>query len=130
LPTTLALITTTFAEGGDRNRALGVFGAVSGSSGAIGVLLGGVLTQYLSGQWVLFVNVPIGLVVLALTPRLLAETRTNISGGFDVLGGVTVTVGMTALVCGFVSAAQRGGVRRSSPTRCGGCGTARRVRRY
>jgi predicted MFS family arabinose efflux permease len=67
-----------------------------------------VLTQYLSGQWVLFVNVPIGLVVLALTPRLLAETRTNISGGFDVLGGVTVTVGMTALVYGFVSAAQRG----------------------
>jgi predicted MFS family arabinose efflux permease len=95
-------------EGEERNRALGAFGAVSGSSGAIGVLLGGMLTQYLNWQWVLFVNVPIGLLVLALTPRLLAETRNTTSGGFEILGAVTVTAGMTALVDGFISAAQPG----------------------
>jgi EmrB/QacA subfamily drug resistance transporter len=108
LPTTLSIITTTFAEGAPRNRALGVFGAVAGSGGAVGVLAGGLLTQYLGWQWVLFVNVPIGPVVLAFAPRLLVESRSGQAGTFDVAGAVTVTAGLTALVYAFVAGAQDG----------------------
>src|SRR5213080_1856582 len=74
-PAALSIITTTFAEGAERNRALGVWGAVAGAGGASGVLLGGVLTTGLSWRWVLFVNVPIGLVCAALAPRLIGESR-------------------------------------------------------
>ena len=75
-PAALSIITTTFADGEERNRALGVWGAVAGAGGAAGVLLGGILTSGLSWRWVLFVNVPIGIVLCAcLAPRLLCESR-------------------------------------------------------
>ena len=72
-PAALSIITTTFADGAERNRALGIWGAVAGAGGAAGVLLGGVLTSGLSWRWVLFVNVPIGLVAAALAPRTSAR---------------------------------------------------------
>src|SRR3954454_19703373 len=76
-PAALSLLIATFAEGSERNKALGVWGAVAGSGGAAGVLLGGVLTDALSWEWVLFVNVPIGLVVALLAPMLVAESRSD-----------------------------------------------------
>src|SRR5712672_1316718 len=77
-PAALSIITTTFAEGAERNRALGVWGAVAGAGGAAGVLLGGVLTSGLSWRWVLFVNVPIGLLCTLLAPRVLLESRADV----------------------------------------------------
>src|SRR5438477_8449330 len=74
-PAALSIVTNTFREGADRNRALGVWGAVAGSGGAAGVLLGGVLTQELSWEWVLYVNVPIGIAAAILSPMLLGESR-------------------------------------------------------
>ena len=74
-PAALSIVTTTFAEGAERNKALGVWGAVAGSGGAAGVLLGGMLTEWPGWEWVLFVNVPIGIVAALLAPRLLAESR-------------------------------------------------------
>ena len=74
-PAALSIITTTFADGAERNRALGIWGAVAGAGGAAGVLLGGILTSGLSWRWVLFVNVPIGLIAAALAPRTLVESR-------------------------------------------------------
>ena len=74
-PAALSIVTTTFAEGAERNKALGVWGAVAGSGGAAGVLLGGVLTEWAGWEWVLFVNVPIGIVAALLAPRLLGESR-------------------------------------------------------
>src|SRR5438132_119460 len=76
-PAALAIVTTTFTEGAERNKALGVWGAVAGSGGAAGVLLGGVLTSGLGWQWVLFVNTPIGLLAAFLAPRLIDESRTD-----------------------------------------------------
>src|SRR5918999_3024013 len=106
-PTALALITTNFAEGGERNRAFGVFSAVAVSGGAIGLLAGGMLTSWLSWRWVLFVNVPIGLLLAALAPRYLTESERQPSR-FDLGGALTSTAGMTALVYGFIRAAQEG----------------------
>src|SRR5688500_11113064 len=74
-PAALSIVTTTFKEGAERNKALGVWGAVAGSGGAAGVLLGGVLTDWLSWEWVLFVNVPIGVAAALIAPRLLGESR-------------------------------------------------------
>ena len=74
-PAALSIVTNTFAEGSERNKALGVWGAVAGSGGAAGVLLGGVLTDGLGWQWVLYVNVPIGIVAALLAPRLITESR-------------------------------------------------------
>src|SRR5262249_46327318 len=97
-PAALSIITTTFAEGRERNRALGVWGAVAGAGGAAGVLLGGVLTSGLSWRWVLFVNVPIGIAAAALAPRVLAESRAqDETRAFDVPGAVTVTAGLALL---------------------------------
>src|SRR4030088_3356378 len=94
-PAALSIITTTFAEGAERNRALGIWGAVAGAGGAAGVLLGGVLTDGLSWRWVLFVNVPIGLLAAWLAPRVLAESRSEDAGrSFDVPGAITVTAGL------------------------------------
>ena len=102
-PATLAIITTTFTEGSERNRALGVWGAMGGAGGAAGVLLGGMLTDLLSWQWVLFINVPIGLAVAALAPRFVAEGRDRSRARvFDLAGAVTVTAGLVAIVFAIV----------------------------
>jgi EmrB/QacA subfamily drug resistance transporter len=102
-PATLAIITTTFTEGSGRNRALGVWGAMGGAGGAAGVLLGGLLTDLLSWQWVLFINVPIGLAVAALAPRFVAEGRDRSRARvFDAAGAFTVTLGLVAIVFAIV----------------------------
>ena len=108
-PAALSIITTTFAEGAERNRALGVWGAVAGAGGAAGVLLGGILTSGLSWRWVLFVNVPIGLIAAMLAPRILLESRADDgTEGFDIPGAVTVTAGLALLVYAVVDAVNVG----------------------
>ena len=108
-PVAFAIVTSTFPEGAQRNRAVGIYGALSGVGGALGVLLGGVLTSYLGWQWVLFVNVPVGLAVLALSPTFIPATRgTGTSGSFDLLGAVSVTAGLCVLVYGVVKAPDNG----------------------
>jgi len=106
-PAALALVTVLFAEGADRNKALGVWGAVAGSGGAVGVLAGGMLTEWAGWEWVLFVNVPIGLAAAALAPRLLPESRME-GRHFDVAGAVTVTAGLSLLVYARVDANSAG----------------------
>jgi EmrB/QacA subfamily drug resistance transporter len=103
-PTALALITTNFPEGGKRNRAFGVYAAMAGAGSAAGLLLGGILTTYLSWRWVLFVNVPIGIVVAAAAPRVLAESPRR-PGRIDVAGAITGTGGVALLVYGLSKAA-------------------------
>jgi EmrB/QacA subfamily drug resistance transporter len=108
-PAALSIITTTFAEGAERNRALGIWGAVAGAGGAAGVLLGGILTSGLSWRWVLFVNVPIGIAAAALAPRLLLESHSDDgTEGFDVPGAITVTAGLALLVYAVVEAVNVG----------------------
>ena len=108
-PAALSIITNTFAEGAERNKALGVWGAVAGSGGAAGVLLGGVLTEYLGWEWVLYVNVPIGVAAALLAPRLLDESRDEVENrSFDVVGAVSVTAGLVLLVYALVDAPQQG----------------------
>jgi EmrB/QacA subfamily drug resistance transporter len=107
-PAALSIVTTTFTEGAERNRALGVWGAVAGSGGAAGVLLGGVLTKYAGWEWVLFVNTPIGLAAAFIAPRLLLESRDRSSKTFDVAGAVSVTAGLALLVYTLVNANQAG----------------------
>ncbi|MGW1771861.1 MFS transporter [Streptomyces sp. NPDC002104] len=106
-PTSLALVTTTFAEGPARNRAFGVFAAVSAGGGAVGLLAGGMLTEWLDWRWVFFVNVPIGLLIAFLTPLYISESERH-PGRFDFAGALTSTGGMTALVYGFIRASQDG----------------------
>ncbi|MFE9650182.1 MFS transporter [Streptomyces sp. NPDC006365] len=106
-PTSLALITTTFPEGPERNRAFGVFAAVSAGGGAIGLLAGGMLTEWLDWRWVLFVNVPIGLLIAFLTPLYISESERH-PGRFDIAGALTSTVGMASLVYGFIRASEEG----------------------
>ena len=103
-PTALALITTNFPEGGERNRAFSVYAAMAGAGSAAGLLLGGILTTYASWRWVLFVNVPIGIVVAAAAPRVLAESPRR-PGRIDVAGAVTGTGGVALLVYGLSKAA-------------------------
>jgi EmrB/QacA subfamily drug resistance transporter len=108
-PAALSLVTTMFSEGADRNKALGVWGAVAGSGGAAGVLLGGMLTQWAGWEWVLFVNVPIGLFVAVMASRLLPESRdTERERAFDVAGAVAVTAGLALLVYALVDANNAG----------------------
>ncbi len=108
-PAALSIITTTFADGAERNRALGIWGAVAGAGGAAGVLLGGILTSGLNWRWVLFVNVPIGLIAAALAPRILLESRREEAGNsFDIPGAVTVTAGLALLVYAVVDAVNVG----------------------
>jgi EmrB/QacA subfamily drug resistance transporter len=108
-PAALSIITTTFAEGAERNRALGVWGAVAGAGGAAGVLLGGILTTGLSWRWVLFVNVPIGLVCALLAPRLIRESRAETeTRAFDLPGALTATAGLALLVYALVDAVNVG----------------------
>ncbi|KOU33111.1 MFS transporter [Streptomyces sp. WM6373] len=106
-PTSLALITTTFREGPARNRAFGVFAGVSAAGGAIGLLAGGILVEWLDWRWVLFVNVPIALVIAVLAAKVLHESERH-PGHFDFAGALLSTVGMVALVYGFIRASQEG----------------------
>jgi len=107
-PAALSLVTVMFSEGAERNKALGVWGAVAGSGGAAGVLLGGVLTEYAGWEWVLFVNVPIGIAAALLATRLLPESRNAGARHFDVAGAVSVTTGLSLLVYTLVDANDAG----------------------
>src|ERR1041385_8345263 len=90
-PAALSIVTTTFEEGPERNKALGAWGALGGSGAAVGVLLGGILTEYLSWRWIFFVNVPVGALVLALTPRIVPESRREgAERRYDALGAILV----------------------------------------
>ena len=108
-PATLSILTTTFTEGTERNRALGLWAAMGGAGGAAGALLGGILTQWLSWRWILFINVPIGLCAALVAGRVLLPGSSGRTGrGFDVAGAVTVTVGLVVLTYGIVSSEQYG----------------------
>jgi len=107
-PAALSLVTTIFTEGAERNRALGVWGAVAGSGGAAGVLLGGMLTKWAGWEWVLFVNVPIGVAAAAIAPRILPESRHEGRRVFDITGAVLVTSGLALLVFAIVDAPKYG----------------------
>ena len=108
-PAALALVMTLFPEGAERNKALGIWGAVAGSGGAAGAILGGVLTDAFSWQAVLYVNIPVGIAAVALAPRLLPEGR-DIVGirSFDVAGALSVTAGLTLLIYAVVDADSAG----------------------
>jgi EmrB/QacA subfamily drug resistance transporter len=98
-PAALSIVMTSFEEGPERNKALGIWGALGGSGAAVGVLAGGVLTKYLGWEWIFFVNVPVGALVLLLTPRIVPESRRE--GGernYDALGAVLVSGGLALLV--------------------------------
>jgi EmrB/QacA subfamily drug resistance transporter len=108
-PAALSILTTTFEEGRERNLALGIWGAVSGSGAAAGVLLGGLLTSALSWSWIFFVNVPAGAIVLVLAPLLLRESRADLDHRhFDTAGAVSITGGLMLLVYALTRASQHG----------------------
>jgi EmrB/QacA subfamily drug resistance transporter len=108
-PAALSILTTTFTEGRERNLALGVWGAASGSGGAAGVLLGGALVSGLSWSWIFFVNVPVGIAVMALTPFLLRESRADLRHRhLDLAGATSITGGLMLLVYAMTRAAQHG----------------------
>jgi EmrB/QacA subfamily drug resistance transporter len=108
-PAALSILTTTFAEGRERNLALGIWGAASGSGGAAGVLLGGALTSAFSWSWIFFINVPAGVLVLALAPWLLQESRAGLAHRhFDTAGAVSITSGLMLLVYAMTRATQHG----------------------
>lgn len=100
-PSALSILTTTFTEGRERNIALGAWGAVGGFGAAAGVLMGGVLTDLLSWEWIFYVNVPVGIVALVLSPILLRESRDAHGQSHDVPGAVLVTSGLLLLVLGI-----------------------------
>jgi MFS family permease len=103
-PAALSLLTVIFTEGEERNRALGVWAAIAGAGGALGLLAGGVLTTALSWRWVFFVNLPIAALATVAAFRLIAESRDPVAGGFDVAGAVTATAGLGTLVFALVRA--------------------------
>jgi EmrB/QacA subfamily drug resistance transporter len=108
-PAALSIVAVTFKDGAERNKALGVWGAVAGSGGAAGVLLGGILTEYIGWEWVLWVNVPIGIFAAAIAPTLIAETKAEVeTRHFDVAGAVTITLGLSALVFALLDAETAG----------------------
>jgi len=108
-PAALAILTTTFAEGAERNKALGVWGAVAGAGGAAGVLFGGVLTEYIGWQAVLWVNVPIGLFIAWQAPRRLIESSVEDDDRtFDIAGAISITAGLSLLVYALVDATSAG----------------------
>jgi EmrB/QacA subfamily drug resistance transporter len=107
-PSALAILATTFAEGAERNKALAVWGAVAGSGGAVGVLAGGMLTEWAGWEWVLFVNTPIGIAAALVAPRILRESRDESNPSWDVAGAVTVTAGLAILVYTLVDANDAG----------------------
>jgi EmrB/QacA subfamily drug resistance transporter len=103
-PATLSIITTTFEEGSERNKALGIWGAMGGSGAAAGVLFGGILTKYAGWEWIFFVNVPVGAAVLALMRPIVRESRIAGLHGFDFPGAATITAGLALLVYGISKA--------------------------
>jgi EmrB/QacA subfamily drug resistance transporter len=108
-PSALSIVTSLFRDGAERNKALGAWGAVAGSAGAAGVLLGGVLTTGLGWQWVLWVNVPVSLIALALTPGLIPESRSeSTTRHFDAAGAIAVTGGLSLLAYGLLDASSAG----------------------
>jgi EmrB/QacA subfamily drug resistance transporter len=108
-PAALSIVTTSFEEGAERNKALGVWGALGGSGAAVGVLAGGVLTEYLSWRWIFFVNVPVGALVLALTPGIVPESRREgRERRYDALGAVLVSSGLALLVYAISEAPNKG----------------------
>src|ERR671938_1481564 len=108
-PAALSIVTSLFRDGSERNKALGAWGAVAGSAGAAGVLLGGILTDGLGWEWVLWVNVPVSLIALAFTPGLLPESRSeSATRHFDAAGAVSVTAGLSVLAYGLLDASSAG----------------------
>jgi EmrB/QacA subfamily drug resistance transporter len=108
-PAALSLLMTTFSEGRERNLALGIYGAASGSGAAVGVLLGGVLTSYLNWSWIFFINVPVGVAAIALTPVLLRESRADLGHRhFDFAGAASITAGLMLLVYAMTRATSDG----------------------
>jgi EmrB/QacA subfamily drug resistance transporter len=108
-PAALSIVTNLFRDGAERNKALGAWGAVAGSAGAAGVLLGGILTDGLGWEWVLWVNVPVALIALALTPGLIPESRSeSATRHFDAAGAVSVTAGLTVLAYALLDASSSG----------------------
>ena len=97
-PSALSIVMTTFEEGAERNKALGIWGALGGGGAAVGVLAGGVLTKYLGWEWIFFVNVPVGALALSLAPRFVRESRAERETSQDLGGAVTVTAGLALLV--------------------------------
>ncbi|WP_205698249.1 MFS transporter [Conexibacter sp. SYSU D00693] len=106
-PATLAILMLNFPEGPERLRAVGLYGAVAGGGGSVGLVLGGLVTDVVSWRWGLWLNVPVGLALIAAIPRVIPETPRS-TGRFDVAGALTATVGISALVYGFVRAAEDG----------------------
>jgi EmrB/QacA subfamily drug resistance transporter len=108
-PSVFSIISVTFAEGAERNKALGILGGIAGSGAAIGVLLGGVLTSYISWEWIFFVNLPIAGAALLLVPRYVRESRADgLAKHFDALGAVTVTASLMSLVYGLTQSTNNG----------------------
>src|ERR1035441_10140465 len=104
-PAALSIVTTTFTEQAERTKALGVWSAIAAGGGAVGLLLGGVLTDLASWQWIFIVNVPVGEVTLALALRFVAESRADLQHrAFDIAGAVAVTGGLVVLVYAIVKA--------------------------
>ena len=107
-PAALSIITTTFDEGPERNKALGIWGALGGSGAAVGVLLGGVLTKYAGWEWIFFVNVPVGVLAFLLAPRFVRESKSEKETSQDIAGAVTVTSGLALLVYAVSKAPDHG----------------------
>jgi EmrB/QacA subfamily drug resistance transporter len=108
-PSALSIVTTLFKDGAERNKALGAWGAVAGSAGAVGVLLGGILTESLGWEWVLWVNVPVALIALAFTPGLIGESRSeSATRHYDAAGAVSITAGLSLLAYAFLDASTSG----------------------
>jgi EmrB/QacA subfamily drug resistance transporter len=108
-PAALSIVTTLFKDGAERNKALGAWGAVAGSAGAAGVLLGGILTDGLGWEWVLWINVPVAAIALAFTPGLIPESRSeSVTRHYDAAGAVSITAGLSLLAYGFLDASNSG----------------------
>jgi EmrB/QacA subfamily drug resistance transporter len=108
-PSVFSIVTVTFEEGAERNKALGVLGAIAGSGAAIGVLLGGILTEYAGWEWIFFVNAPIGFATMFLVPRFVRESRADgLARHFDAAGAIAVTASLMLLVFGLTQAPSKG----------------------
>jgi MFS family permease len=98
-PAALSIVSAAFTEGAERNKALGIWGALGGSGAAVGVLAGGILTKYAGWEWIFFVNVPVGAAVVLVAPRIIRESRVQVAARhFDPLGAVTITSGLALFV--------------------------------